>query len=74
MRSPARPSSSARTAFRSASSRRFAARGAKLVDATCPFVKKIHVIARQAEEAGRHLLIIGTPTHPEVTGHRELFL
>ena len=43
-----------------------AARGAKLVDATCPFVKKIHVIARQAEEAGRHLLIIGTPTHPEV--------
>ena len=44
-----------------------AARGAKLVDATCPFVKKIHVIARQAEEAGRHLLIIGTPTHPEVT-------
>ena len=24
-------------------------------------------IARQAEEAGRHLLIIGTPTHPEVT-------
>ena len=44
-----------------------AARGAKLVDATCPFVKKIHVIARQAEEAGRPLLIIGTPTHPEVT-------
>ena len=35
-----------------------AARGAKLVDATCPFVKKIHVIARQAEEAGRHLLIM----------------
>ena len=39
-----------------------AARGAKLVDATCPFVKKIHVIARQAEEAGlgrQALVIVG---------------
>ncbi|MFR7742787.1 MAG: hypothetical protein ACLU3I_05500 [Acutalibacteraceae bacterium] len=34
------------------------------VDATCPFVKKIHVIAQKAERDGRSLLIIGTPTHP----------
>ena len=43
-----------------------AARGAQIVDATCPFVKKIHVIAQKAEKEGRSLLIIGTPTHPEV--------
>ena len=36
------------------------------VDATCPFVKKIHVIAQKAERDGRSLLIIGTPTHPEI--------
>ena len=36
------------------------------MDATCPFVKKIHVIAQKAEREGRSLLVIGTPTHPEV--------
>ena len=43
-----------------------AVRGAAMVDATCPFVKKIHVIAQKAEREGRSLLIIGTPTHPEI--------
>ena len=46
--------------------RTLSARGAVTVDATCPFVKKIHVIAQKAERDGRSLLIIGTPTHPEV--------
>ena len=46
--------------------RMLSARGALTVDATCPFVKKIHVIAQKAERDGRSLLIIGTPTHPEV--------
>ena len=46
--------------------RMLSARGAAAVDATCPFVKKIHVIAQKAERDGRSLLIIGTPTHPEV--------
>ena len=46
--------------------RTLSARGAVTVDATCPFVKKIHVIAQKAERDGRSLLIIGTPTHPEI--------
>ena len=41
-------------------------RSLTVIDATCPFVKKIHRIAREAAQSGRTLLIIGTPTHPEV--------
>ncbi|MDO5152943.1 MAG: bifunctional 4-hydroxy-3-methylbut-2-enyl diphosphate reductase/30S ribosomal protein S1 [Eubacteriales bacterium] len=40
----------------------------EIVDATCPFVKRIHGIVRRAEEEGRLPIIIGTPTHPEVEG------
>ena len=43
-------------------------RGAKVVDATCPFVKRIHSIVSKAEEEGRLPVIIGTPAHPEVEG------
>ncbi len=43
-------------------------RGAKVVDATCPFVKRIHGIVSKAEEEGRLPVIIGTPTHREVEG------
>ena len=42
--------------------------GAEIVDATCPFVKRIHKLVAQAEEAGQLPIIIGTPTHPEVEG------
>ena len=42
------------------------ARGARVVDATCPNVSHIHRIVSQAEEAERTCIIIGTPTHPEV--------
>jgi len=42
--------------------------GAKLVDATCPFVKRIHGIVEKAEQEGRLPIIIGTPDHPEVVG------
>ena len=38
----------------------------ELVDATCPFVKRIHGIVSQAESEGRKPVIIGTRTHPEV--------
>ncbi len=38
----------------------------KIVDATCPSVKRIHGIVAAAEEQGRQPIIIGTPTHPEV--------
>ncbi|MDY4222894.1 MAG: 4-hydroxy-3-methylbut-2-enyl diphosphate reductase, partial [Candidatus Faecousia sp.] len=42
--------------------------GAAIIDATCPFVKRIHKLVAQAEEAGQLPIIIGTPTHPEVEG------
>ncbi len=42
--------------------------GVEIVDATCPFVKRIHAIVRNAEEEGRFPIIIGTRDHPEVEG------
>ena len=42
--------------------------GARIVDATCPFVKRIHGIVSTAEEEGRLPVIIGTRSHPEVEG------
>ena len=44
------------------------AAGVKIVDATCPFVKRIHDIVSRAEAEGSLPVIIGTRTHPEVTG------
>ena len=43
-------------------------KGVEVVDATCPFVKRIHNIVSQAELDGRLPIIIGTPDHPEVQG------
>ena len=40
--------------------------GLEILDATCPFVKRIHKIVFAAEQQGRQTVIIGTPTHPEV--------
>ncbi len=40
----------------------------ELVDATCPFVKKIHRIAVEQNEEGRRLIIVGNENHPEVQG------
>ncbi len=45
-------------------------RGLKTVDATCPFVKKIHNIVREQSGAGRMIVIIGDSAHPEVEGIR----
>ncbi len=42
------------------------ARNLTVIDATCPFVKRIHTIVQQAEEQGRQPVIIGTRTHPEI--------
>ena len=42
--------------------------GAEIIDATCPFVKRIHGIVSAAQEEGRLPVIIGTRTHPEVEG------
>ncbi len=42
--------------------------GIQYVDATCPFVKKIHKIAMEKAEDGAFLVVIGNPVHPEVEG------
>ena len=41
-------------------------RGLEIVDATCPFVKRIHRIVAEAEAMGRQPVIIGSAAHPEV--------
>lgn len=38
------------------------------VDATCPFVAKIHKIVKEYSEKGYHVLIAGDKNHPEVRG------
>ncbi len=43
-------------------------RAAKVVDATCPFVKRIHNTVSQAAQEQRLSIIIGTRSHPEVEG------
>ena len=45
-----------------------AERGLVLHDATCPFVAKIHRIAKRASDEGKTLLVAGDKTHPEVQG------
>ena len=42
--------------------------GIEIVDATCPFVKKIHRIVKEQNENGRQVIIIGNASHPEVEG------
>ena len=42
--------------------------GLNLVDATCPFVKKIHRIVLEKSTQGYEMIIIGNASHPEVEG------
>ena len=42
--------------------------GLRYVDATCPFVKRIHDIVKKESAAGRKIVIIGNAGHPEVEG------
>ncbi|CCY80900.1 4-hydroxy-3-methylbut-2-enyl diphosphate reductase [Clostridium sp. CAG:149] len=42
--------------------------GITVVDATCPFVKKIHRIVKEQGEEGRRVIIVGDESHPEVQG------
>ena len=44
--------------------------GASVVDATCPFVAKIHKIAAEKSAEGYTVLIAGDESHPEVIGIR----
>jgi len=45
-----------------------AARGLRVVDATCPLVAKVHLQAQRYALAGRTVLVIGHPGHDEVVG------
>lgn len=45
-----------------------AARQITVVDATCPFVKKIQHLVREAKDQGYHIVVIGDRNHPEVIG------
>ena len=39
-----------------------------VIDATCPFVKKIHDIVKEHYSSGEKIIVTGTLTHPEVMG------
>ena len=43
-------------------------KGVEIVDATCPFVLKIHNIVKQERANGKQIVIIGNEKHPEVEG------
>lgn len=43
-------------------------RGIEIVDATCPYVKKIHTIVQERGQQGDAIIILGDPAHPEVQG------
>ena len=47
---------------------RLESRDVEIVDATCPFVKRIHGIVEKAEASGELPIIMGTRSHPEVEG------
>ncbi len=49
---------------------KLSAYGFEIVDATCPFVKKVHKIAEEQSLAGRKIVIIGDENHPEVIASR----
>ncbi|MFZ5975403.1 MAG: bifunctional 4-hydroxy-3-methylbut-2-enyl diphosphate reductase/30S ribosomal protein S1 [Bacillota bacterium] len=43
-------------------------RGLEVVDATCPFVKRIHDTVKEHHEKGYTIVIVGKSNHPEVKG------
>lgn len=42
--------------------------GLKVLDATCPFVKKIHNQVMEKEKEGYSIILVGSRSHPEVEG------
>lgn len=44
------------------------AMGIEIIDATCPYVLKIHKIVEEESKNGRTIVIIGNDHHPEVEG------
>ncbi len=47
-----------------------AASGFAVVDATCPFVQKIHRLVQEHSRKGDQIVIVGNADHPEVRGIR----
>ncbi len=43
-------------------------KASKVVDATCPFVTRVQKLASRAAEQDRHVVIVGSPDHPEMIG------
>ncbi|MCL2254525.1 MAG: 4-hydroxy-3-methylbut-2-enyl diphosphate reductase [Lachnospiraceae bacterium] len=47
-----------------------AEQGIKVIDATCPYVQRIHRIVEKESREGKKIIIIGNLGHPEVEGIR----
>lgn len=43
-------------------------KASKVVDATCPFVTRVQKLAARAADEGRHVIVVGSPEHPEMIG------
>ncbi|MEW6361068.1 MAG: 4-hydroxy-3-methylbut-2-enyl diphosphate reductase [Acidobacteriota bacterium] len=43
-------------------------RASKVVDATCPFVTRVQRLAARAAADDRHVIVVGSPDHPEMIG------
>ncbi|MER3632786.1 MAG: bifunctional 4-hydroxy-3-methylbut-2-enyl diphosphate reductase/30S ribosomal protein S1, partial [Blastocatellia bacterium] len=43
-------------------------RASKVVDATCPFVTRVQRLAARAAAEDRHVVVVGSPDHPEMIG------
>ena len=48
--------------------RKIESSGCTVIDATCPFVAKIHKLVSRQYKEGRKIIIIGDAAHPEVIG------
>lgn len=43
-------------------------KASRVVDATCPFVTRVQKLAARAAAEDRHVIIVGSPDHPEMIG------
>ena len=48
--------------------RRLREKNCRIWDGTCPHVRRIQEIAREARDEGRQMILIGDPDHPEIRG------
>ncbi|MCR5557122.1 MAG: 4-hydroxy-3-methylbut-2-enyl diphosphate reductase [Butyrivibrio sp.] len=42
--------------------------GLEIIDATCPFVKRIHKVVDTESSNGKRIIVVGSANHPEVEG------